>query len=1027
VSKLIAKKKVIVDSDQYGAPARKQVASNTISRVKDELNNSPEGLGVTFLASAGTGFEEKDVVRMALGKNWNYQRHHIPHPDAAPVEKKFNNEWVPWGVFWDQPLTLKYCSADGAPTDGPSYPEDVEAVDPAFNGISVGTKEKIILRCSLPPQTGVHAHTYVTADIRLWSYLMKYGINSLNPIVRSNYWFNDHYHEGPVPFTPEEMLNKSPTAKAFFADYKTFYNERSTISRAYENILGSRTDVHNSIPSIYSLLRLINDSKLSEDGGVSLNQTLTILRESSVNSSKIDNMPQLLVLRSPWSLMAQLTLFGMIQEIWEGLDDQFFVETTKSTGEKFVTLSHTHAQKEIENIVTLLSSIDTENKNIDVASLYRFFFERWARLLNFKLAPGKNVGNNHNATEIINALERSCTNMIFDNDFISIMDKAEKYKKYFPFYNELQFTAQLQTDLGDYMKKTLMTKFVSDSIAAGLWQRGYRGPAPLDVPTGADAPAPMSFTNYMSSEPFTEFFEEVEYENIGSSTPKFSENAAQLESKEKHTIDFANLFHSWLTDSSGEFYHPKGEDNASFRPTDIRNYTSFIKKEYQFLLKNTKSQIDVPMDASENAVWKFLLGGAFHGKIVQTYKEHKRTYEDIINGVPAHAEDLFYIILKERANPGPITTDNPWHHVQTTIMPNTSELDIVKHIDTQLKYGDYVKYRYTVSAARVVYGAKYRYLWNDATGNPEFIDSYSESGGDYKQDIIGLLNAGNNNFPPVSTAGLMNTGDAYTPPWLDLAGYTVQPDFSATLKVEVQPSIKIVEDVLFTTPEITLYDRPPIPPQIDIIPYRGISNRIKIMLDGSVDRYRAKPINMLDTDNAEYQKLIESQLSTDGKIEFGSDDAVSTFQVFRIGKRPKSYSDFELHPDHDTVGSVLEERVLPNTKYYYTFRAIDGHGHISLPSPVYEVELIDDNGAVKPVIRTISMDPTDDKKTFKDCQKYIYIKPTPRQLMLSEDPSVDSIFSSQETKRKFKIRVTSKNTGRKIDMNFSFRKKFNSD
>tara|TARA_R110002124_G_scaffold216590_1_gene382344 strand:- start:35 stop:466 length:432 start_codon:yes stop_codon:yes gene_type:complete len=135
---------------------------------------------------------------------------------------------------------------------------------------------------------------------------------------------------------------------------------------------------------------------------------------------------------------------------------------------------------------------------------------------------------------------------------------------------------------------------------------------------------------------------------------------------------------------------------------------------------------------------------------------------------------------------------------------------------------------------------------------------------------------------------------------------------------------------------------------------------------------------------------------------------------------PQSYSDFDLYRQIDQ--EFFEESVLPNTKYYYTFRAIDDHGHISNPTPVYEVELIDEKGAVKPIIRLYDMTPPKNKTTVKACQKYIYVKPALQQLYFSNDLGANGIFSDETTKKKYKLRLTSKGSGKKIDINFSFRK-----
>ena len=177
---------------------------------------------------------------------------------------------------------------------------------------------------------------------------------------------------------------------------------------------------------------------------------------------------------------------------------------------------------------------------------------------------------------------------------------------------------------------------------------------------------------------------------------------------------------------------------------------------------------------------------------------------------------------------------------------------------------------------------------------------------------------------------------------------------------------------------------------------------------------------MLDSDVQEFEKIKAAQLSYDGKVEFGSDDPVTRFQIFRTQTRPEHYSDFELYQDINNF--VFEENILPNTKYYYTFRALDPHNHISNPTPVYEVELIDEKGAVKPIIRMISMETKENKTKFREAQKYIYIKPSDAQLLFADSTDTDSIFSDDTTKKRYKMRLTSKGSGKKIDINFSFRK-----
>ncbi len=75
------------------------------------------------------------------------------------------------------------------------------------------------------------------------------------------------------------------------------------------------------------------------------------------------------------------------------------------------------------------------------------------------------------------------------------------------------------------------------------------------------------------------------------------------------------------------------------------------------------------------------------------------------------------------------------------------------------------------------------------------------------------------------------------------------------------------------------------------------------------------------------------------------------------------------------------------------------------------------------------MEPVANKTPAKDFQKYIYIKPTINQIYFPDSENVNSIFSENKTEKskKYKMRLTSKKTGKQIDINFSFEKKVKSN
>jgi hypothetical protein len=129
------------------------------------------------------------------------------------------------------------------------------------------------------------------------------------------------------------------------------------------------------------------------------------------------------------------------------------------------------------------------------------------------------------------------------------------------------------------------------------------------------------------------------------------------------------------------------------------------------------------------------------------------------------------------------------------------------------------------------------------------------------------------------------------------------------------------------------------------------------------------------------------------------------------------------------------DAVTPDKTYYYMFRTIDNHGNISNPSPPLEVTLV---GGVSPYLLVNDYEypsvadalRTSDKK-FK---RFLRLRPALQQLMLSPDSTLENKKSSLNVKKvnagvatkgqvwgkKYKIRIISKETGKKIDFNIKY-------
>ena len=127
-------------------------------------------------------------------------------------------------------------------------------------------------------------------------------------------------------------------------------------------------------------------------------------------------------------------------------------------------------------------------------------------------------------------------------------------------------------------------------------------------------------------------------------------------------------------------------------------------------------------------------------------------------------------------------------------------------------------------------------------------------------------------------------------------------------------------------------------------------------------------------------------------------------------------------------------RIKPKVYYYYCFRTIDKNGYISNPSPVLRVQMVDDNGRIYPIIEAYNFNLNNPKKTERSFKRYLEIDTSLQERMvIGTDPDTAGspntaptnvmmgtsagVFASNTT---YKVRIISKDTGRKIDLNLNF-------
>ena len=411
--------------------------------------------------------------------------------------------------------------------------------------------------------------------------------------------------------------------------------------------------------------------------------------------------------------------------------------------------------------------------------------------------------------------------------------------------------------------------------------------------------------------------------------------------------------------------------------------------------------------------------------------EKKRTYAEILDGKLAYSETLAYRVAKHLVNSNGVVATDP---IQNFYLPSLNSINKMRYVDTQVRYGQ--KYKYIVYAYNLVVGDAYSYknLTNDSVVT-----------GQWEQDV---------DVPPAigeSPAAPQHPGSEVAAHYPIADPQDSHPGFT----VNQFGSIQLIEAPYFEYDPVEIRDLPPVFPEVEVVPFRGVSNKIRFLLQTQNVKYAFTPEKFIiegQSDLDAYTLQREYQMRPTGPIVFGSDDTEITFDIYRTTVKPTSYEDFSgmmldsvegLTPSGNRAVSIgYDDKIEPNQVYYYTFRCTDYHGGISIPSPIYKIELVDDNGRIFPRVEVyhlmeeeqIKSDPL--KSVIKPGKKYLQVGASLAQSLVNTQgltgevisptqapptgllsTQSEGIWSTTANKKVVKIRMTSKHTGKKIDLN----------
>jgi len=284
--------------------------------------------------------------------------------------------------------------------------------------------------------------------------------------------------------------------------------------------------------------------------------------------------------------------------------------------------------------------------------------------------------------------------------------------------------------------------------------------------------------------------------------------------------------------------------------------------------------------------------------------------------------------------------------------------------------------------------------------------------------------------------------------------------YLSDFNLQIEPTLKMVQ-VPVTTKTVRILDHPPV--ACDVMPYfkKDDSQTIGFYVNkdaftiftNDYDEYDTK-VNTFPTPVSQYELDIQTSyvnsndLITSEYIKKESRSPIESVLVYRLSHKPTSLVEFDenivatkrLNYQDDGSYSFsncfYEERIVTNKKMYYFFKFINKNGIVGHTSQIHELTLVNDGGYKYLDVNTFSENeivPKDEKIISTEFKKLMQIKLQPSQTILdykdvnfagdahTEKEKIDVGTSDAIWNKKFKFRITSKKTGKKLDLNIKYK------
>ena len=396
------------------------------------------------------------------------------------------------------------------------------------------------------------------------------------------------------------------------------------------------------------------------------------------------------------------------------------------------------------------------------------------------------------------------------------------------------------------------------------------------------------------------------------------------------------------------------------------------------------------------------------------------TYEEFFGGRRnCNSETLVYKLIKKDAKDGSV--------IQNFYFPvNDGPQNLIKFVDTQVKYDK--KYNYEINAFQLVYGSEFR------------------------QRVI-------SSQPQISRPETGPSSDL--PVYFTIAVETIPDPIIIEFPVTTRwPNLSSGQHKGVYLPGVRVLDTPPPPPSVQVVPFRDNYRQALFNFQPGWESFigprslTAVSLGISDPNNKEISKNASHQVQFENfalrhpKLEFKNEGGqeITRIELYSTTTAPAAQNawditnfndpvildisgDPEVEEAHRAAAFDYTATMTPNLKYYYFARAADVHGNYSNPTPIYEVELSYEKGLYIPRIRLYIPPPELTQSSSKKMTRFLEIKPAKIQTAVINTGTGESrmgLVSDGEAKvenNTFMIKVTSKDTGRKVYFYLNFSKK----